>query len=86
MADRNNNGLYFIVGGIVVVVALLFFFMSGEPTGVATTDPVEGDTTNISVETPAAEPADDAPAVSVETDSPAPVDAPAEPATPAPAN
>ena len=47
MADRNNNGLYFIVGGIVVVVALLFFFMSGEPTGVATTDPVEGDTTNI---------------------------------------
>lgn len=82
MADRNNNGLYFIVGGIVVVVALLFFFMSGSDTGVATSDPVAGDSTNITVETPDADPAAAPPAVSVETDSPPAI----EPAAPAPAN
>ncbi|QBX33713.1 hypothetical protein E4L95_20145 [Paracoccus liaowanqingii] len=83
MADRNNNGLYFIVGGIVVVVALLFFFMSGSETGVATTDPVAGGDTNVTVETPAADPATGTSPVTVETDSPPAVESPAEPAAPA---
>lgn len=76
-----STAMAFIVGGVVVAVAILAWVVFGGGDGSAPADatgPAAGDTTNITVETPAPDiaPADDAAAPSDP--------APAEDAAPAP--
>ena len=85
--ETSSGGVAFIVGGLVVAVGLIAWFVWGDPAPV--TGVTEGDSTSITIETPANEPAATAPSSTVPAPAPeaaAPVEtAPAAPAAPAPA-
>lgn len=89
--ESSGGGLALLVGGLVVAVAFVLWLVFGGTGPVATTSPVS-DTTNVTVEAPAA-PADTTTNVTIEpgpeaADPVAPTDGaePAPTATPAPAD
>ncbi len=91
MVESSGNSMALIVGGLVVAVAFVLWLVFGGTGPVATTSPTS-DTTNVTIDAPAA-PADTTTNVTIEpapeaADPVAPADgsAPAPAATPAPAD
>lgn len=90
--DSTGTGMALLVGGLVVAVGFVLWLVLGGPGPVGTSEPAPGNTTNVTIEPPAA-PAETAtgtavdPAPDAADGAAAPADgaAPAAPATP-PAN
>ena len=77
--DGSGSGIALIVGGLVVAVGFILWLFIGGPGPVATTQPAS-DTTNVTVEAPAA-PADTTTNVTIE-----PTPEASQPAAPVPAD
>lgn len=88
---KSGSGMALIVGGLVVAVGIILWLVFGGATPQVATPDSPDTTTNVTVETPAADPApaapapaDPAPAAPVDTAPAAPAEtAPAAPAAPA---
>lgn len=83
--EPSGSGIALLVGGLVVAVGFILWLVFAGPAPVATTEPA-GDTTNVTIEPPAA-PTDTTTNVTIDPapDAAEPV-APADGAEPAPAN